>query len=103
MGRGLLRMKIPSKEVLQRELTDIKRAEIPLLVVTGGWSPAFEATADRVASVGNGRRVVIKSDHHLPQLVSDEFNQVLAAFMEESDAKTSKFVTKSSGTVGPHT
>jgi pimeloyl-ACP methyl ester carboxylesterase len=86
MGKSLSRMKIPSKETLQRELSDIKCAGIPLLVVTGGWSPAFEATADRVASVGNGRRIVIKSDHHLPQLVSDEFNQVLAAFMEESDA-----------------
>jgi hypothetical protein len=87
MGKGLSRMKIPSKETLQRQLSDTTRAEIPLLVVTGGWSPAFEATADRVASFGNGRRIVIKSDHHLPQLVSDEFNQVLATFMEESDAK----------------
>jgi pimeloyl-ACP methyl ester carboxylesterase len=117
MGKSLSRMKIPSKETLQRQLSDIERAEIPLLVVTGGWNPAFEATADRVASVGNGRRTVIKSDHHLPQLVSDEFNQVLVTFMEESDARraarlqglrqspgaTSKFVTKSAGTFGPHT
>lgn len=86
MGKALSRMKIPSKDTLQRELSDIQRAEIPLLVVTGGWNPAFEATADRVASVGNGRRIVIKSEHHFPHKVSDEFNQVLAAFMEESDA-----------------
>ena len=127
MGKSLSRMKIPSKETLQRQLNDIEHAGVPLLVVTGGWSPAFEATGDRVASVGKGRRIVIKSDHHLPQLVSDEFNQVLVTFMEESDAKraagrtavsgmkrhrqglrpssgtTSKFVTKSSGTLGPHT
>lgn len=87
MGRSLSRMKIPSQEALRRNLSEIERAGVPLLVVTGGWSPAFEATADAVASAGNGRRIVIRSDHHFPQLISDEFNQVLAAFMQESDAE----------------
>lgn len=86
-GQGIARLKVPSKGSLQRELNDIKRAAIPLLVVTGGWNPAIEATAEAVASTGNGRRLVIKSEHHFPQLVSDEFNRVLAAFMEESDLK----------------
>jgi len=87
MGRGIARLKVPSKEILQRELSDIQRANIPLLVVTGGWSPAFEATADAVAAAGNGRRLVIKAEHHFPQLVSDEFNRVLAEFMQQSDAE----------------
>jgi len=87
MGQGIARLKVPSKETLQQELDTIKRLKIPLLVVTGGWSPAFDATADMVAAAGNGRRLVIKSEHHFPQLVSDEFNQVLVAFMEEIDAK----------------
>lgn len=87
MGQGIFRLKVPSKETLQRELGEVKREGIPLLVVTGGWSPAFEATADAVASCGNGRRLVIKSPHHFPHLVSDEFNQVLAKFMEECDSK----------------
>ena len=90
MGRGLSAMKIPSKEVLERQLSDIQRAAIPLLVVTGGWSPAFEATADRVASIGNGRRIVIESEHHFPHLVGAQFNQVLAKFLEESDARRAR-------------
>jgi hypothetical protein len=85
MGRGIFRLRVPSKEILQEELSKIKQAKIPLLVVTGGWSPAFEATADLVASTGNGRRLVIKSDHHFPQLVSNEFNQALSEFMKENE------------------
>ena len=81
IGKGILRMHIPSREQLQRQLDAIAAAEIPLLVVSGGWSSAFEATADLVAKAGHGRRVVIRSPHHFPQLVSDEFNQLVDEFM----------------------
>ena len=57
------------------------QAGIPLLVVTGGWSPAFTAIGEAVAERGKGRHVVIASDHHFPQLVSDEFNETLIEFM----------------------
>lgn len=87
LGRSVVRGKLPSKATLLRELGEIRRAEVPLLVVTGGWSPAFEASATVVAASGGGRRVVVKSEHHFPQLVSDEFNQILAAFLEESEAR----------------
>ena len=85
-GKGLAQIRMPSKAILHRELTEVKRAGIPLLVVTGGWSPAFEAASDVVASLGGGRRAVIQSEHHFPQRVSDEFNQIFVAFMEQSDA-----------------
>jgi hypothetical protein len=78
-------MRIPSKDTLERELAIVKREQIPLLVVTGGWSPAFEVTADQVAALGGGRRRVISTPHHFPQLVSDEFNDMLVSFMMESD------------------
>lgn len=84
LGKSLTRGKIPSKGTLRRELAEIKQAGIPLLVVTGGWSRAFEASSDVVAAIGGGRRAVVKSPHHFPQMVSDEFNQILAAFMQES-------------------
>lgn len=86
MGQGIARMHVPGKDTLQRELEEVKSAGIPLLVVTGGWSPAFEATADAVAKAGGGRRLVIASPHHFPQLVSDAFNQALVVFMEEAEA-----------------
>jgi len=90
MGQGLLQLKLPAPDVLTKELETIKAAGIPLLVVSGGWSPAFEATCDEVARVGGGRRVVIASEHHFPNLVSDEFNEVLAEFMTAADAESAR-------------
>jgi pimeloyl-ACP methyl ester carboxylesterase len=85
MGRAILRLKPPSKQILQQQIAALRQAGIPILVVSGGWSPAFEAVCDRVAALAGGRRLVIASPHHFPQHVSDEFNETLVAFMEESD------------------
>jgi pimeloyl-ACP methyl ester carboxylesterase len=89
MGKAISRLKLPSKETLQRELGVIKREGIPLLVVTGGWSPAIDATGEVAATLGAGRSRVIRSEHHFPQLISEEFNEALTAFMKESDTKRS--------------
>lgn len=83
LGRSLRRIKMPSKATLERQLGELKAAGIPLLVVTGGWSPAFEAASDVVAKTGGGRRAVVKSPHHFPQWQADEFNSTLVAFMAE--------------------
>jgi len=85
IGQALSKLKLPSKATLKDELALIQRAKISLLVVTGGWSPAFEVVADRVAATGGGTRRVIVSPHHFPQLVSDEFNAALAVFMERAN------------------
>jgi pimeloyl-ACP methyl ester carboxylesterase len=87
IGRNLKKIKVPAKAAIQRGLDAIRDAHIPLMVVTGGWSPAFEATGDAVATLGAGRRIVIRSPHHFPQSISDEFNERLAAFMREADGK----------------
>lgn len=86
MGRAILRLRLPNKKTLARQLEAVRQAGIPVLVVSGGWSPAFDAISDRVAEVVGGRRLVISSPHHFPQQVSQEFNQVLDNFMRESDA-----------------
>ena len=86
MGQAIFRLKLPGKGALQRQLAQVREAGIPLLVVSGGWSPAFEAISDEVAAQGGGSRRVIASPHHFPQQVSDEFNQVLAAFMQTAQA-----------------
>ena len=86
LGRSLRRVRIPKREVLTRELDVIKQAGVPLLVITGGWNPAFEASSDAVAAAAGGRRAVIQAGHHFPQIVSDEVNQVFAAFMQEREA-----------------
>jgi pimeloyl-ACP methyl ester carboxylesterase len=89
VGRALKVLKLPSKTELTQWLEIVKKAAIPLLVVSGGWNPAFEALSDTVAQVGGGRRLVIRSPHHFPQSVSDEFNQSLAANVNAIEAKRS--------------
>ena len=86
MGQNLTRIRIPSKAALEGQLSQINRMGIPLLIVTGGWSAAIDVTATRVAALGGGRHIVVRSPHHFPQLVSDEFNEILTAFMIASDA-----------------
>jgi pimeloyl-ACP methyl ester carboxylesterase len=88
VGRGLARIKVPSAAVLSDELNRIKQVNMPLLLVTGGWNPAFDATAKRVASLGGGRHRIIAAPHHFPNLVSDEFNDVLEAFMRAAEARS---------------
>ena len=87
MGRNLARGRLPSRAALQRQLGEIEQAGVPLLVVTGGWSPAFEVTGDVVAAAGRGRRAVVESPHHFPQWFADEFNPLLFAFLGESESK----------------
>ncbi|HTZ99964.1 MAG TPA: alpha/beta fold hydrolase, partial [Candidatus Aquilonibacter sp.] len=58
LGKSLRRVRVPKKEALTRELEAIKTAGIPLLVITGGWNPAFEASSDAVAAAAGGRRAV---------------------------------------------
>ena len=85
IGRGIARLKLPAAATLRIQLAEVKRAGIPLLVVTGGWNPAFEIVGARVAAAGGGRHEVIASPHHFPNLISDEFNHMLAALVEDTD------------------
>ena len=86
IGRGIARLKVPSAATLRGELETIRQAGVPLLVVTGGWSPAFDAVGARVASVGGGRHEIIASPNHFPNLMP-AFNPVLTAFMADAEAR----------------
>jgi pimeloyl-ACP methyl ester carboxylesterase len=87
VGEALKVLKLPSKAQLTGWLEVVKKAQIPLLVVSGGWNPAFEALSDTVAKIGGGRRLVIRSTHHFPQSISDEFNQTIAGIVASAEAK----------------
>ena len=87
MGCAIKELKLPTKPELLHQWDVVKRAGIPVLVVSGGWNPAFEAISDEAARLSGGRRLVIRSEHHFPQLVSDEFNIELAKFMNASEGR----------------
>ena len=81
MGRGIKALRLPGKEALRQQLGVIEQRKMPFMVVTGGWNPAFEAVGARVAELGGGKQVVVASPHHFPQSISNEFNDLLDAFM----------------------
>lgn len=89
LGHSLRRVRIPPKATVLRQLAMIKAAGIPLLIVTGGWSPGFTAVGDMTAAIANGRHVVVSSPHHFPQWNGAAFNPVLAAFLRDAEAKAS--------------
>lgn len=86
IGKALIRLKLPAKSVLHDELAALPSHHIPLLVVTGTWSTRMQALGGVVATTGQGRQVVIESDHHFPHLASSgEFNDLLIEHMTASD------------------
>jgi pimeloyl-ACP methyl ester carboxylesterase len=87
MGKALSQLKVPTPQQLGEQLATVRAAGIPLMVVEGGWNPAFGAVSDRVAERGGGIHVVIPSEHHFPQLVSDDFNKRLRDFMTAADQR----------------
>lgn len=84
LGKSLGRLRPPSKPVLARQLATIKQADVALLVVSGGWSDAFEATCDVVAATGGGQHIVVKCPHHFPQWMGSDFNALLTEFIGRS-------------------
>lgn len=85
IGRGFAKLRLPGKAEIEGQLAIVKAHGIPFTVVTGGWNGAFDAVAVRVAELGGGRHVVIRSPHHFPQNVSDEFNDLLDGAMRAAE------------------
>ena len=65
VGCALLRGRMASDDAMRHAAEEVRRAEIPVLVVTGGWSPSFDAigaiarplrAAHRRGRVQRGRR-----------------------------------------------
>lgn len=86
VGQSLLQAHFPPDAKLREFAATVARARIPVLIITGGWNPAFEASATVVAQLLNGRHQVVSSPHHFPNLAAPaEFNAVLEKFMRDAD------------------
>ena len=85
-GCALLQGRMAPPPMLLQAAAAITRARIPVLVVTGGWSPFFDAGGQKIAALTGGRHVVVRSANHFVQLTgADEFNKVVDAFMRDAD------------------
>lgn len=83
MAAGLAALRPPMQAALKAELAVAAKHRIPLLVVTGGWSPAFTAVGDAAAALGGGEHVILRCPHHFPQLASRSFNNLLVGTIEQ--------------------
>lgn len=85
-GCSLLQARMAPVPALRQAAETVARARIPVLVVTGGWSPFFDAVGASAAKLMGGRHVIVRSPNHFVQLAgAEEFNAVADAFMREAD------------------
>ena len=86
LGCALLAAQMAPPPVLKAALETVAKAGIPLLVVSGGWSPAYVAVGEAAARLGGGRHVIVPSHSHFVQLESaPAFNDVLDGHMREAE------------------
>ncbi len=86
MGCALLQARMAPFDELQRAIEAVTRAGVPVLIVTGGWNPGFDAAADVLAKLMHGRHLVVRSPNHFVQLANaPDFNREVGTFMREAD------------------
>ena len=72
----------------QRDPLDLlAAASYPKLVVSGGWSPAFDAVCDVLVERLGAERAVVPGAGHNPQL-ADGFNERLLAFLTSPGSRS---------------
>ena len=87
LGCALLQARMAPPAALRQAAETVAKAGIPVLIITGGWSPFFDAVGEVAAKLTHGHHVVISSPNHFVQLASaEEFNKVVDAFMRQADA-----------------
>ena len=90
-GCALIEGKVATARETRDAAAVVAKAGIPVLVVTGGWSPAREKEGDIIAALTGGRHVVVPSPSHFVQAANaPEFNKVAIAFIRESERARDK-------------
>ena len=85
-GCALLEGKVATADETRAAAAVVAQAGIPVLVVTGGWSPPRDMEGDIIAKLTHGRHVVIRSPSHFVQAANPtDFNKVAVDFMREAD------------------
>jgi pimeloyl-ACP methyl ester carboxylesterase len=88
LGCALLRARMAPTEALRTAAETVARARIPVLTISGGWSPTFDAVSRLAAELTHGKHVIVPSMNHFPQLMNPEvFNNVIADFATKEARK----------------
>jgi pimeloyl-ACP methyl ester carboxylesterase len=83
-GVELLKRERPSWEA-EIPLEDLAAADFPVLVLSGGHSPAFEAVCDSLAAALSAEREVIRGRGHTVPSTGVPYNERLEAFMRAAE------------------
>jgi pimeloyl-ACP methyl ester carboxylesterase len=84
-GVELLKRERPSWEA-EIPLARLAAADFPVLVLSGGHSPAFEAVCDALAESLSAEREVIRGRGHTVPSTGKPYNQRLETFLRRADA-----------------
>ena len=77
-------MREPAPWTIPLPLDRLERLTFPKLIVSGGWHPAFIATADRLAQRIAAQRLLIADTGHGAQGSGQPFNERLLALMQSA-------------------
>ena len=91
LGCAVLQAQTASPAAMRQAAEVVAQAHIPVLVISGGYSPAQDASAEIVAKLTHGRHVIVSSPNHfVQQMNAKEFNRVVNDFMSKADHERAK-------------
>ena len=86
VGCAMLQGRMPSPMAIRQAAETVAAARIPVLLISGDWSPSIQAVGEVGARATGGRHVIMPSPNHFPQLENpDVFNGIVEAFMREHE------------------
>lgn len=87
-GCAMLQARMAAPEAMRAAAKAVAAARIPVLVVSGGWSPVFDFTSEVAARLTGGRFEIVAAPDHFVQVSSAEaFNTLVDNFMRDADAR----------------
>ena len=85
-GCALLHGKMASPEIFRGAADIVAANHIPVLVISGGWSPFFDQVGRVVARFTEGTFQTVSATNHMVQHASAEtFNALLESFMSDKE------------------
>ena len=88
IGCAFLRARMAPVPVMQDAVLKVVAAGVPVLVISGGWSPTFDLVGEIVAERLHGHHVIVKSaNHFVQQENATEFNRVVSEFLKATPSR----------------
>ena len=87
VGCAVLQGKMAAPEAMRAAADAMAEHQVPVLVISGGWSPFFDRIGEVVARFTNGRFATVPATNHMVQQVAaPAFNTMVEQFMREAEA-----------------